>query len=123
MIRSTPTTNTGIEVNAMKKGNDRQPSLFDWTPPPKVLAFPQSRRVGSIRRTAQILLGLAGQDLRAHSYRRRIYADLVRMLVERQIDEKTAIRQADEFMKAVDAEIARIRTMDHLGLGGAGGKS
>lgn len=100
----------------MTKGNDRQPSLFDWTPAPKVLSFPQSRRVGPIRRTAQNLLGLEQKDARAYAYRRRIHADLVRMLSDRQIDEKTATAQADDFMKAVDVELARLRTMARLGM-------
>jgi hypothetical protein len=100
----------------MKTKDDRQPTLFDWKPPVKILAFPQARRVGPMRKTALNLLKLDGEEKKASAYRNRISSDLLRMLTEKQIDESDAVRQVDDFLAGVEKEVARLRIKVQLGM-------
>ena len=51
-----------------------QMDLLDWTPPRKTIAFPLAKRVGKVRRCAEVLDGKHGRD--ADAYWSRIVRDL-----------------------------------------------
>ncbi|MDX0112602.1 hypothetical protein GOC07_09980 [Sinorhizobium meliloti] len=79
--------------------------LLAWQPPSKILVFPVTRRVGKIRRCAEVLGSKHGKD--AESYWRqqvRVVADHLERMGCSEADIK---RQIDEFQRAVQAEMVR----------------
>lgn len=96
--------------------SDAKPNLplFDWVPPCRLIVFPITKRVGKIRRCAEVLESKHGKD--AESYWRqqvRVVADhLERMGCSR----AEITRQVDEFQSAVQAEMVR---RSYEGEGGA----
>ena len=49
-----------------KQKDTNQMNLFDWVPHRQVLAFPLARRIGKIRRTAEVLERKQGKDADAY---------------------------------------------------------
>ena len=84
---------------------DRLP-LFAWQPPRQVLLFPLTKRVGKIRRTAQILSGKHGDD--APIYWKQIVSAARRHLLRIGLTEEEIEVQLREFFDAVQAEIVRL---------------
>lgn len=91
--------------------------LFRWAPPSKVIAFPQSRRVGRIRHVAKRL-----QEKRGEAYQR--YWSLTIGTLQKQL-ERAGLQPADiehevaAFRDAVQVELNRMAFRHHQPEGAA----
>lgn len=84
-----------------------QPSLFDWTPPCRVIAFPLIHRVGKIRDVASKMLAKS-TDRHAESYRDQVTTGLLGHLARLGMPEHERDEQLGAFWTAVDIEIIRL---------------
>lgn len=84
-----------------------QPSLFDWTPPCRIILFPLAKRVGRIRDVAIKMLDKP-TDKAATSYREQVTDAMLRALDRAGIPEIEQDKQLGAFWEAVQAEIIRL---------------
>ncbi|RUU93330.1 hypothetical protein EOB59_03230 [Mesorhizobium sp. M7A.F.Ca.MR.176.00.0.0] len=84
-----------------------QPTLFDWSPPCRVILFPMHRRVGRIRSTAEKMLAKP-TDRAAESYRDQVTDGLLRQMAKAGIPDSTQDEQLGAFWSAVQAETIRL---------------
>ena len=92
-------------------------SLFDWTPPCRMIVFPMSRRVGRIRDVAVKMLDKP-TDRAALSYRDQVTEGMLKQMAKVGIPEAEQDEQLGAFWQAVQAEIIRLSYYGH-GTGGA----
>jgi hypothetical protein len=85
-------------------------NLLSWTPPCQIIVFPMKKRVGKIRRTAEILSGK--NERAADAYWRQVctafLGHLDRLGVS-EVDRKAAVR---DFFDAVQSELVRLSYSD-----------
>lgn len=88
----------------MDKRNTSLP-LLEWEPPRKLLPFPLIRRVGKIRRCAEVLEGKSGTD--ADGYLRQQLRMLSQQLGRSGCTMEEIDRQLSEFADAIQWELIR----------------
>lgn len=81
----------------------KQLSLLDWNPPCMVIAFPMAKRVGKVRRVAEVLAGKRGAA--ATNYWRRTVATLGGQMQRSGLCRETINRELREFHDAVQREL------------------
>lgn len=91
--------------------------LFAWTPPSKVIAFPQSRRVGRIRHVAERLLEKRGEAYQR--YWSLTVGTLRNQLLKVSLKPAEIETQLEAFRRAVEAELNRRVFQRSLDDGGA----
>jgi hypothetical protein len=84
-----------------------QPTLFDWSPPCKMIVFPMAKRAGRIRSTAEKMLAKP-TDRAAASYRDQVTDGLLRQMDRAGIPIGEQDEQLGAFWTAVQAEIIRL---------------
>lgn len=83
--------------------------LFNWNPPVcTVLVFPLSRRVGKIRRTAEVLASKS--DKSALQYRATVLEAMHSQMAKAQLSQKTIAFEIAAFEAAVERELNRLTT-------------
>jgi hypothetical protein len=95
----------------------RQLDLLEWTPPRKVIPYPQHRRVGRIRDVAIKMLDKPTERAAAF-YREQVTDSLFKGLDRAGIDDDEQVLQLMAFWDAVRAEMDRITHQGH-GTGGS----
>ncbi|MGP2493522.1 DUF6074 family protein [Mesorhizobium sp. PUT5] len=95
-----------------------QGSLFDWTPPCRMIVFPMSRRVGRIRDVAVKMLDKP-TDRAATFYRDQVTDGILKQMVKARISEAEQDEQLGAFWQAVQAEMIRLTYCGHGTGGGA----
>jgi len=95
-----------------------QGSLFDWTPPCRMIVFPMNRRVGRIRDVAIKMLDKP-TDRAAEFYRGQVTDALLRQLDKIGLPEPDRGERLGEFWEAVQAEMIRLTYCGHGTGGGA----
>jgi len=84
-----------------------QLDLLDWVPPTaSVLAFPQRRNVGRVRRVAALIEKRRSDESRQKCFDKELWA-LCQLLKAHGLPEQVVDRQLDEFTAAVNAELWR----------------
>ena len=81
----------------------RQLDLLSWSPPRQVIAFPLAKRVGKVRRVADVLMAKNGQA--AATYWRQTVTTLGEQLQRAGIDRKAIDEQLRAFHDAVQREL------------------
>ncbi len=79
--------------------------LFAWQPPCKLIAFPLIKRIGKIRRCAEVLEGKHGKD--AEGYWRQQVRYMAEQLERTGCGPDEVRRQVAEFQQAVQCEMVR----------------
>lgn len=74
--------------------------LFEWNRPPKVIPFPCSKRVGKIRRVAEVLSKKSDCPKDASIYWNRILSDLERQMAKAGVDPEQIATELQEFKTA-----------------------
>lgn len=91
--------------------------LFRWSPPAcQVIAFPTTKRIGKIRRTAQILSEKSGKA--ADRYWQQVVGGMRSQMTTAGIPEGEIEAELRAFFAAVQIEMVRL---GHSGLGSGGG--
>lgn len=91
--------------------------LFQWQPPCKLIAFPLVRRIGKVRRTAEVLASKSGKD--ATGYWRHQVRLLTEHLEKSGCTSAEIEQQIREFHDAVQSEMVRQAYCGGRGNGGA----
>lgn len=92
---------------------DHDLPLFRWTPPVcTIIPFPAVKRVGKIRRTAEVLDGKTGRD--ADHYWRQIVGGLRSQMEKASLPADTIDAELRSFFDAVKEELHR-RSTGHRG--------
>lgn len=89
----------------------KQLSLLEWTAPAcRMIPFPCDRRIGKVRRTAEILSTKNGDA--ASAYWRQVVNTLARQLDAAGVHETERDRQCRLFFEAVQGELRRLTCRD-----------
>lgn len=89
------------------RSNSHDLPLLAWSPSSKVIPFPASRRIGKVRRVAEVLL--RSNPRAAEAYWRRITADLARPLSQAGIHRDVIEAEITAFRETVQRELLRRR--------------
>ncbi|MER9169855.1 DUF6074 family protein [Mesorhizobium australicum] len=81
----------------------KQLDLLDWTPPCKVIAFPMVKRIGKVRRVADVLAVKRGAA--ATNYWKQTVSTLAGQMARAGIDPDTINRELRQFHDAVQREL------------------
>lgn len=86
--------------------------LFEWNRFPKVIPFPCARRVGKIRRVAEVLSQKSNSPKDVSIYWKRILIDLERQMARAGVDPEQIEIELQEFKTACRCEM---RSPAHTG--------
>jgi hypothetical protein len=83
----------------------RQLDLLDWKPPCQVIAFPLAKRIGKVRRVADILAEKHGAA--AKSYWKQTILTMAGQMQRAGVDQDAIGRELRSFHDAVQQELCR----------------
>ncbi|MDF3216277.1 MULTISPECIES: DUF6074 family protein [Mesorhizobium] len=81
----------------------KQLDLLDWNPPCMLIAFPMAKRIGKIRRVAEVLSARRGAA--ATNYWKQMVATMGGQMQRAGFDRDTINRELREFHDAVQREL------------------
>ncbi|GHD07710.1 DUF6074 family protein [Tianweitania populi] len=87
--------------------------LFAWSPPSAtMIPFPASKRVGKIRRVAEMMRQRQGKEKALVAYWSRVIDDMTSQLDRAGFRPETIAKELFDFEASVNAEMARLSLLD-----------